>query len=68
MVAYYATEGLEFETADRYPAEIAAAGSVGAWIATLDASPQQWLLRMQVATLEVASINQFGDHTRCARQ
>lgn len=66
IVAYYATEGLEFETADRYPAEIAAAGGVDAWIATLDASPQQWWLRMQVAVLEVASINQFGDHARCA--
>ncbi len=68
VVAYSATEGLEFETADRYPAEIAAAGSVSAWIATLDASPQQWLQRLQVAMLEVASINQFGDHAQCGER
>lgn len=55
-VVYRATEGLEFETPDRYSAEIAAAGGLAAWIATLDADPQQWHHRTHVAALEVAAI------------
>ncbi len=57
---YRETEGLEFETPDRYPAEIAAAGGVAAWVATLDAHPQQWLHRTQVAALEIESITRWA--------
>src|SRR5258706_89934 len=41
-IGYYATEGLEFETADRYADQVAAAGGLEAWMAQLDADPQRW--------------------------
>ena len=40
-----ATEGLEFETADRYGDQVAAAGGVEAWKARLDADPRRWAER-----------------------
>ncbi|HMO58906.1 MAG TPA: hypothetical protein PKC19_16240 [Roseiflexaceae bacterium] len=46
---YHAGEGLEFETADRYPAEIAAAGGLAAWIAAIDADPLEWVQRLAIA-------------------
>lgn len=54
-LAYCVTEGLEFETLDRYPDEIAALGSPDAWIARLDADPRQWTYRLQLAHAEAAS-------------
>jgi hypothetical protein len=54
-IGYSATEGLEFETADRYGDQVAAAGGVGAWIARLDADPQRWVERLEIARLEVAA-------------
>jgi hypothetical protein len=54
-VGYLATEGLEFETADRFADQIAAAGGLERWIAQLDASPQQWALRLDLARIEVES-------------
>jgi hypothetical protein len=50
-----ATEGLEFETADRYADRVAAAGGLHAWIARLDADPRRWLDRLEVARVEVAA-------------
>ena len=44
-------EGLEFETADRFGAEIEAAGSYQAWEAEMDADPQQWAFRLRVALM-----------------
>lgn len=55
-LGYTATEGMEFETADRYADQIAACGSVAAWIAQLDADPQQWVLRLGLAQVEVAAM------------
>ena len=43
-----ATEGLEFETADRYADQVAAAGGLDAWIAQLDADPQRWVERLEL--------------------
>jgi len=54
-LGYRATEGLEFETADRYGDQVAAAGGVYAWIARLDADPQRWAERLEVARAEVAA-------------
>jgi hypothetical protein len=52
-LGYAPTEGLEFETADRYAGEIAAAGGLAAWLAQIDADPGQWAMRLELARLEV---------------
>ena len=44
-------EGLEFETADRFGAEIEAAGSYAAWEAQMSADPRRWVFRLKVALL-----------------
>ena len=54
-IGYCATEGLEFETADRYADQVAAAGGLAAWMAQLDADPQRWVERLEVARAEVAA-------------
>jgi hypothetical protein len=54
-IGYCATEGLEFETADRYSDRVAAAGGLEAWVAQLDADPQRWAERLDVARVEVAA-------------
>lgn len=52
-LGYMATEGLEFETADRFADQIAHAGGLTQWLAQLDASPQQWAFRLELARIEV---------------
>jgi len=54
-VGYMATEGLEFETLDRYGDEIAAVGGPQAWLDRFDADPANWLYRMDIARAEAAS-------------
>ncbi|MCB0111016.1 MAG: hypothetical protein KDE53_34080 [Caldilineaceae bacterium] len=51
-----ATEGLEFETATQYPDAVATAGSEEAWKAGLDADPNHWVFRLNVARVEVQSM------------
>jgi hypothetical protein len=60
---YVATEGLEFETADRYAEQIAVAGGLGAWIAQLDADPRRWADRLEVARVEVAAALLYEEHS-----
>ncbi|MBN1138776.1 MAG: hypothetical protein JXM73_19485, partial [Anaerolineae bacterium] len=43
--------GLEFETADRFGAEIEAAGGYAAWEAQMSADPGRWVFRLRVALL-----------------
>lgn len=50
---YMATEGLEFETADRYGDEAAEAGGQAQWLAQLDADPRRWARRLDLARVEV---------------
>jgi len=50
-VGYRPCEGLEFETADRFGAEIEAAGGYGAWEAQMSADPGRWVFRLRVALL-----------------
>ncbi|NWG18946.1 MAG: hypothetical protein HXY39_01335 [Chloroflexi bacterium] len=50
------TEGLEYETADRFPAEVAAAGGLAAWMERIDADPREWALRLEIARLEVEAM------------
>jgi hypothetical protein len=54
-LGYRATEGLEFETADRHADEVAAAGGLERWIAQLDADPRRWIERLEIARIEVAA-------------
>jgi hypothetical protein len=54
-VAYRETEGLEFETLDRYADEIAALGGAQAWLAQMDADPIQWAQRLEIAAVEAES-------------
>lgn len=58
-VVYIETEGLEFETADRHGVEIGALGSRQAWMAQVDASPARWARRLEMAKLEVESIERY---------
>jgi len=50
---YIATEGLEFETADRHSDELARAGGRAEWLAQLDADPHQWAHRLNLARIEI---------------
>lgn len=50
------TEGLEFETATQYPDAVAAAGGEEPWKATLDADPNHWSFRLNVARVEVEAM------------
>ena len=59
-LGYLETEGLEFETPDRYAAEIASAGGLDAWIARMDASPAQWAHRLELARIEVESVVKYS--------
>ena len=55
-LGYIETEGLEFETPDRHPAEVAHAGSVQAWSEQLDDDPQHWAHRLELARIEVEAM------------
>ncbi|MDH4209464.1 MAG: hypothetical protein OEV76_11365 [Anaerolineae bacterium] len=46
---YILCEGLEFETADRYQAEIAQAGGLERWLEAQSARPELWVQRLRVA-------------------
>jgi hypothetical protein len=48
-LGYLQTEGLEFETPDRYGREVALAGGREAWLEQFDADPQRWLERLELA-------------------
>jgi hypothetical protein len=59
VLGYLETEGLEFETADRFGAEVRAAGGHEAWLAQLDADPALWAERLDLARMEVAAMQPF---------
>jgi hypothetical protein len=59
-VGYLATEGLEFETPDRFPAEVAQAGGVAQWSEQLDDDVQHWAARLELARIEVAAMIPFA--------
>ena len=48
-LAYLPTEGLEFETPDRFPQEVQAAGGLEGWLRDFDSDPQRWLDRLELA-------------------
>ncbi len=55
-LGYRATEGLEFETLDRYLDEVAALGGVEGWLDRFDADPQNWLMRIDLARTVIAAL------------
>ena len=59
-VGFRACEGLEFETADRFGAEIEAAGGYGAWEAEMSADPARWAFRLKVALLIAEAAVRYG--------
>jgi hypothetical protein len=59
-LGYLETEGLEFETPDRFAAEVAHAGSVAQWSEQLDDDPQHWAMRLELARIEVAAMLPFA--------
>jgi hypothetical protein len=54
--SYMATEGLEYETADRHHQEVAAAGGTEQWLAQLEQNPRAWARRLEMAQIEVAAM------------
>ena len=56
-LGYIATEGMEFETADRYGDQIAQAGGQSRWLAQLDADPRNWAHRLDMARVEVEAMS-----------
>ena len=59
-VGFRACEGLEFETADRFGAEIEAAGGYDAWEAEMCADPSRWVFRLRVALLIAEAAVRYG--------
>jgi hypothetical protein len=59
-LGYLETEGLEFETPDRFPIEVAQAGGVAQWSEQLDDDVQHWAARLELARIEVAAMQQFA--------
>jgi hypothetical protein len=59
-VGHRLCEGLEFETADRFRAEIESAGSYEAWVAQMSADPERWVLRMKLAQMIAEAIIRYG--------
>lgn len=59
-LGYLETEGMEFETMDRYEDELATLGGAQAWLERFDADPRQWLGRIELARAEVASALRYA--------
>jgi len=59
-LGYIATEGMEFETPDRYGEEIAQAGGLAPWLARLDADPRNWAHRLDMARVEVEAMTPYA--------
>jgi hypothetical protein len=60
-IDYLATEGLEWETSDRYVAEVAGVGGYEAWLTRHDADLHHWAERLQLAQVEVEALARWSD-------
>jgi hypothetical protein len=60
-VGHQRCEGLEFETADRYGAEIEAAGGYQAWEAEMDSDPRQWVFRLRLALMISEAVLRYAE-------
>jgi hypothetical protein len=65
-LAYFATEGLEFETQDRFEDELEQVGSLAAWIGELDSDIHRWLHRLEYVRLDLEAMLPFvrQDHPK----
>jgi len=62
-LAYIPTEGLEFETQNRYAVEIDAAGGQTAWLAELDTDIDKWLHRVDYIRQDLAANQTYLETT-----
>ena len=60
---YLETNGLEFETADRFEDKVTAAGGLAQWLAQLDADPRRWVQRLEMARVEVEAMLPYMTQT-----
>ena len=67
-LGYLETEGLEFETADRFDDEIAVAGGLAAWIDRLENDPQEWVFRFDLARIEIEAMLPYVKSEPVARR
>ena len=58
-LGYLETDGLEYETADRYADEVQALGGLEAFRQQLDADPVRWVHRLALALEEVQAVLPF---------
>lgn len=56
---YISTEGLEFETLDRYANTVTTPQSAAEWLARLDGDPHHWSRRLALAGVEVEAIIKY---------
>ncbi len=59
VIGYVRTEGLEWETPDRFGDEIAAAGGLDSWLADHDADVGRWAMRLELARIEVDALRRW---------
>jgi hypothetical protein len=59
-LAYLETEGMEFETSDRFGDQIAALGGLAAWMQRFDLDVREWALRLEIARAEVAAMQPYS--------
>jgi hypothetical protein len=62
-MGYIETEGLEFETGDRFADQIAAAGSYENWMTHIDGEPHHWAHRLNLARIEVEAMFPYSQPT-----
>lgn len=58
-MAYIETEGLAFETVDRFMDEADALGGVQAWLDRFDADPRRWAFRSKLAWIEIEAMQKY---------
>jgi hypothetical protein len=65
-IGYVETEGLEFETADRFADEVAATG-YAAWLDRLENDPQEWAFRFDLARVGIEALLPYTGTVATAR-
>jgi hypothetical protein len=60
-LGYVETDGMEFETADRYADAIARVGGLERWLDQLDADPRNWAHRLDMARVEIEGMLPYLD-------
>lgn len=66
-IGYIEADGLEFETADRFPDEVAAAGGLAAWLDRLEQDPHEWAFRFDLARVEIEALLPYLTHQPATR-